>query len=144
MARLNLSREDTRLFELNGKKYGTDPDTVIGPAYPEMGAGVAKFRRLAEKAGSISAMSKAERFAYGSAVENAIKAKHRSALLGASVVLEGPCRDIGDKIRGEHKAALSRCMSAERKARSPSLWGSMYAAAMAEKRSAVAPERLAA
>lgn len=49
-----------------------------GPAYPDLGAGVAKFRRLAVKAGSVMDMPKAERHAYADAIEKAIRAKHRT------------------------------------------------------------------
>lgn len=50
----------------------------FGPEYPDLGAGVAKFRRLAAKAGSVSAMPRAERHAYADAIEKAIRAKHRT------------------------------------------------------------------
>lgn len=142
MARLALSPEAKRLFELNGGKawQSSQAEAVIGPAYPEMGGTVAKFRRVAAAAGSIAAMSKAERWAYGEAVEKAIKSKQRAALLGAQVVLEGPCREIGAKIRAEQKAALSSWPAKVRAARSARVWESMYEAAMAEKWAAAAPE----
>ncbi len=137
-----VTGESLRLFELNGGQAWrqNEAEAVIGPAYPEMGGSVAKFRRVAAKAGSISAMSKAERYAYGEAVEKAIKSKQRSALLGAQVVLEGPCREIGAKIRSEQKAALSSYPAKVRAARSARAWESMYEAAMAEKWAAAAPE----
>lgn len=50
----------------------------FGPIYPDLGAGVAKFRRLAAKAGSIMDMPKAERYAYADAIEKAIHAKNRT------------------------------------------------------------------
>lgn len=46
--------------------------------YPDLGAGVAKWRRVASKAGSIREMSKADRHAYADAIEKAIRAKHRT------------------------------------------------------------------
>jgi hypothetical protein len=49
-----------------------------GPLYPDLGAGVAKYRRLAAKAGSIKEMARADRVAYAEAVEKAIRAKHRT------------------------------------------------------------------
>lgn len=48
------------------------------PPYPDLGAGVAKFRRLAEKAGSIRDMARADVVAYADAIEKAIRAKHRT------------------------------------------------------------------
>ncbi len=53
----------------NGRRY---------PEYPELGAGVAKFRRIAAKAGSVMAMFPWERRAYADAIEKAIRAKHRT------------------------------------------------------------------
>lgn len=55
------------------------PDVLepFGPMYPDLGAGVAKFRRKAAQAGSIREMSKADRRAYADAIEKAIRAKHR-------------------------------------------------------------------
>jgi hypothetical protein len=50
----------------------------FGPLYPNLGAGVAKFRRLATKAGSVRDMAKADRHAYADAIEKAIRAKHRT------------------------------------------------------------------
>ena len=51
---------------------------LANPPYPDLGAGVAKYRRAAMKAGSIMAMAKAERHAYADAIEKAIRAKHRT------------------------------------------------------------------
>ncbi len=50
---LKISAEDRRLMALNGSgKWDYSPDVLLGAAYPEMGASVAKFRRLAASAGS--------------------------------------------------------------------------------------------
>jgi hypothetical protein len=134
---------------------GKDPAKVeclnscLGPAYPEMGATVAKFRRLAAKAGSIAAMPRSERIAYANAIEAAIHAKN-NAWWKSGPALEGPNRDVGAKIRSEHKAALSRAAAAERAARKPAVWEAMYEAAMAAKRKAAeapcvtAPSRMPA
>ncbi len=133
----SLSASERHILNKAGVKYehlsAAEILAQLGPAYPEMGGSVAKFRKLAAKAGSIAAMSKADRFAYGLAVEKAILSKQRAALIGASVQLEGPCRDIGAALRGQHKAALMACPAKERAARKPAVWESMYAAAMAEK-----------
>lgn len=50
----------------------------FGPCYPDLGAGVAKFRLVANKAGSIAAMARADVVAYADAIEKAIRAKHRT------------------------------------------------------------------
>jgi hypothetical protein len=49
-----------------------------GPPYPDLGAGVAKWRKVAAKAGSIAAMDRADVVAYADAIEKAIRAKHRT------------------------------------------------------------------
>lgn len=49
-----------------------------GPPYPDLGAGVAKWRKVANKAGSIAAMVRADVVAYADAIEKAIRAKHRT------------------------------------------------------------------
>lgn len=57
-----VTGESLRLFELNGGQAWrqNEAEAVIGPAYPEMGGSVAKFRRVAAKAGSIAAMVEIE------------------------------------------------------------------------------------
>lgn len=50
----------------------------FGPTYPDLGAGVAKYRRMAASAGSVMEMDKALRHAYADAIEKAIRAKHRT------------------------------------------------------------------
>jgi hypothetical protein len=137
MAR-ELSTEDRRLLELASRPF-SNPDRVIGPAYPEMGGAVAKWRRVAAIAGSISAMSKADRHAYGAAVEAAILSKHRLALVGPAVKLEGPPKDVGAAIRARHAAELANYPARERAARKPAVWEAMYAAAMAEKAKPASP-----
>lgn len=49
-----------------------------GPVYPELGATVARYRRIAAFHGSIKEMPKADRRAYADAIEKAIRAKHRT------------------------------------------------------------------
>lgn len=74
----NLTAEERRLVELNRKTgiYASSK-SILGPAYPNLGATVAKFRRKAAQAGSIGEMLKADRHAYADAVEKAIRAKQR-------------------------------------------------------------------
>lgn len=68
--------------------YETVPEP-FGPVYPDLGAGVAKFRRLATKAGSIRDMAKAERHAYADAIEKAIRAKHRTLHMRPTPAVNG-------------------------------------------------------
>lgn len=49
-----------------------------GPAYPDLGATVAKFRRKANQVGSIREMLPYDRRAYADAIEKAIHAKNRA------------------------------------------------------------------
>ena len=58
--------------------YSSVPPEPFGPVYPDLGAGVAKYRRMAMQAGSVSAMDKTVRHAYADAIEKAIRAKHRT------------------------------------------------------------------
>jgi hypothetical protein len=55
-----------------------------GPPYPDLGANVAKWRRVAAKAGSIAAMARADRRAYAEAIFKAIRAKHRAMHMRAT------------------------------------------------------------
>ena len=68
----------SRAAKLDKAKNAYDIEEPLGPAYPNLGAGVAKFRRLAEKAGSIRAMARADVVAYADAIEKAIRAKQRT------------------------------------------------------------------
>jgi hypothetical protein len=49
----------------------------FGPLYPDLGAGVAKFRRKAAQASSIKNMERADVVAYADAILKAIRAKQR-------------------------------------------------------------------
>ena len=120
-------------------------DRELGPAYPEMGANVAKYRRKAAAAGSVAAMSREDRNAYAAAIEAAIHAKNNAWWKAGAAIAEGPARSVGARIRSEHAAALSRVPAAERAARKPAVWEAMYAAAMAAKRKAAeAPAKMPA
>jgi hypothetical protein len=55
-----------------------EPPEPFGPVYPDLGAGVAKYRRKAMQAGSIKNMSREDRHAYADAIEKSIRAKHRT------------------------------------------------------------------
>lgn len=74
-----LTAEERRLVELNQKPGSyASPESILGPAYPDLGATVAKFRAKANHVGSISEMLPADRHAYADAIEKAIRARHRT------------------------------------------------------------------
>jgi hypothetical protein len=100
----------------------------FGPIYPDLGSGVAKFR----KRGPIAKMAKADRRAYGEAVETAIRAKQRQALMreGTSPRSFEP---IGDARVQRQRQALQAAVASERREREPDEWKKMYEAAMKEK-----------
>ena len=113
-----------------------------GPAYPDLGNAVAKYRRKAASAGSVSEMLPADRHAYGEAVEKAIRAKQRSELQRelpshACRCASGTAYNDGEKIsaamRAKHHAALLACPSQERRARTPQAWKRLYDLAMESK-----------
>lgn len=119
-----------------------------GPAYPDLGNAVAKYRRMATKAGSLSDMLPADRRAYGEAVEKAIRAKQRSELQRelpshAPNCASGTAHNTGEAIhramQAKHRAALLACPSQIRRARKPWEWQSKYNEAMEEKAFASLP-----
>jgi hypothetical protein len=55
-----------------------EAEEKYGPLPYDLGAGVAKFRRKAAQAGSVTAMFPWDRHAYADAIEKAIRAKHRT------------------------------------------------------------------
>ncbi len=112
------------------------------PVYYDLGAGVVKFRRLANKFGSIAEMPKSDRRAYAEVVEKAIRAKQRAALVRELPSFKPNCASgtahttgeaIHNAVREQQRTALLAAPSAIRKARSKSEWRSMYAKAMQEK-----------
>lgn len=113
-----------------------------GPLYPDLGPGVAKYRRMVVSAGGLMAMDKAMRHAYGEAVEKAIRAKQRSelqrelpthAVRCASGTNHSDGADIHEAIRRRQRAALLACPAQYRRDRPDNVWREMYAEAMAEK-----------
>lgn len=114
-----------------------------GPPYPDLGAGVAKFRRRALS--GLAVMEPVDRRAYGEAVERAIKSKQRSELLGGGAAPAPVIRDMGAHLRAKHRAELMAHVVSVRRKRTPDQWLAMYEEAMnankAGKQSAV-PEKL--
>ena len=126
-------------------------NTHPGPLYPDLGAGVAKYRRMAGK-GGVAKMPPAMRYAYGEAVEKAILAKQRSELqrelpTHAPRCPSGCASPDGDVIhrhmQNKQRAALLACPAMERRARTPQQWAEMYEEAMADKRKREADAKLA-
>jgi hypothetical protein len=120
-----------------------NPPEMFGPVYPDMGATVAKFRKMAASAGGIAEMLPAFRRAYGEAVEKAILAKQRAELQRELPSHRCHCtsgtnhndgRKISAAMRAKQHAALLAYPSAERRARPAHVWQSMYEQAMADKR----------
>ena len=109
------------------------------PPYPDLGAGVAKYRRKAMKVGSVMAMSREDRHAYADAIEKAIRAKHRmlhmkptpsvnagwykSPSITRLLRYENPIPMVGDRWDGRGNAWANREKA-------------VYAAAMVAKRAA--------
>jgi hypothetical protein len=113
-----------------------------GPSYPELGTGVAKYRKLIRE--GLAALSKAERQAYGDAIEKAIRAKQRSELQRELPTHRVSCASGTDHNTGEaiHKAILAQHRARTqawpgqiRRARTDAEWREMYEQAMSEKNS---------
>jgi hypothetical protein len=118
----------------------------FGPVYPEL-AGMAKHRKAARN--GLSAMPRAERQAYGLAVETAIRAKQRAELQRVFTSHNCSCASgtnhndgaaIHKAMQAKQRAALLAAPSAERRARKPAEWRRLYDAAMADKRKREAQE----
>lgn len=120
----------------------------FGPMYPDLGSGVAKYRRMAVGTGGLMAMDRQFRQAYGEAVEKAIRAKQRSELQRelpthavhcASGTNHSDGADIHEAIRRRQRAALLACPSQYRRDRPDHVWREMFVEAMAEKAARNAP-----
>ena len=114
-----------------------------GPAYPDLGPGVAKLRRRARD--GLAAMDPVDRKAYGEAVEAAIKSKQRSELLRDGPAPPPIVKDVGAHLRSQMRAALLAYPGQARRKRTPDEWQKLYEEAMnankAGKQGAV-PEKL--
>lgn len=108
----------------------------LGAAYPELGPSVAKYRRIAAGVGSVAAMSREDRHAYGAAIEKRIRALQIQELhAGRPAVPDTAAdRDVGATLRAQHRARLTASIGKERRERKPEKWKEMYEAAMEEKR----------
>lgn len=117
-----------------------------GPAYPDLGAGVAKYRRLARH--GLADLTREERHAYGEAVERAVRAKQRSELQRELPSFKPNCasgtaHNTGDAIhkavQAQHRARTLAWPSQIRRARTRWEWEEMYERAMSEKRARERP-----
>lgn len=121
-------------------------DTIIipepfGPVYPDLGAGVAKYRRKANYVGSLREMLPGDRRAYGEAVEKAILAKQRAELQSFCTRAVAPSRaePIGKARLAWLNGQLLAYPAKERAKRTEQELRAMYAHAMHEKRRASPP-----
>ena len=121
----------------------------FGPMYPDLGTGVAKYRRMARK-GGVQKLPEAIRWAYGEAIEKAIRAKQRNELQRELPTHACHCASgssspdgIGEFMRRKQRAALAACPAQERRARTPQQWEEMYERAMADKRKREADAKMA-
>ena len=110
------------------------------PPYPDLGAGVAKYRRMARD-GGVQQLPEAIRWAYGEAIEKAIRAMQRSELqrelpnhaCGCASGCSKP-DGIGDHMRQKQRSDLLAYPGKVRRHRTSEQWQALYDAAMAEKR----------
>ena len=127
-------------------------NTHPGPAYPDLGASVAKYRRMVPKSGGVQKLPKQIRLAYGEAIEKAIRAKQRSELQRDTAPPPIRCASgcprpegIGEWMCNKQRAELQASVARDRREREPSEWREMYDEAMADKRrreaEAKAPKR---
>lgn len=117
----------------------------FGPDYNISSSGLDKFRRLARKSGGVAKLEKAERHAYGEAVEKAILAKQRSdlqrelpghACLCASGTWHSDGAAIIRAVQAQQRAALQACPS-RNAGLSAGQWQDLYEETMKEKRNRV-------
>lgn len=115
----------------------------FGPHYPTMPAAVQKHRRVAARAGSVAAMGKAERQAYGAAVEQAILSLQRAAFTRAYAPPPANCASgtfantadaIEKAVRARQARELAAACRQDREGRSDATVQALYDAAMAAKR----------
>jgi hypothetical protein len=113
----------------------------VGPEYTITSAALQNHRRAARK-GGLSAMTKADRNAYGEAVEKAVLSAQRSALLREGSPLPSGC-GYGKALLAKLNAQLLAYPDKVRRARTDAEWREMYARAMAEKAEAEEARKMA-
>lgn len=121
---------------------------LLCPPYVVTSAALSKYRWLARQ--GLAALTKEERRAYGSAVEQAILAKQRSELLASLGRPANPkprCAsgtgfsngaDIHEAIKQQQRHALFAAPSQIRRRRTGAEWRQLYNEAMAAKAAAAA------
>ena len=108
----------------------------FGPLYPDLGASVAKFRRIENP-------TREQRVAHADAIEKAILAKQRQALQREVPSIPASCESgtwhnnadgkVGAAIRQQHRTALFAYVDTVRRERTPKQWEKLYKEAMKEK-----------
>jgi hypothetical protein len=115
----------------------------FGPVYPELGAGVAKYRKRMGD-GGLADLTREERRAYADAIETSIRAKQRSALLRVTQTHNVDCASgtnhnckhaLHKALKEQQRSALLACPAEIRRKRTAAEWQEMYEDAMQEKRS---------
>ena len=118
-------------------------DTQFAEYPRDLGATVAKFRRMANAAGGLKGVLYAERRAYGEAVEKAIRAKQSAELRREFSTPRCNCAsgtnyttgaEIHAAVQQQQRNMVLGWAAAIRKARTDAEWAQMYDAAMREKR----------
>lgn len=113
---------------------------ATGPDYTISSPALVKHRRKAGE--GLASLPRAERQAYGAAVEAAVLAAQRRQLATAGEVMPRPrCASgtwhndgaaIHDAVRDQQRRSLLACASQIRRARTPEQWERMYREAMPE------------
>ena len=124
------------------RTYQEREDDLHNPRYDIGSAQLTKFRKLARH--GLNTLSRAEIENYADAVEQAVLASQRAAVMGTrEVVFKAGCAsgtfhnngaDVIKAVLHQQRAALAACPSQERRARTPNQWQAMYDEAMAQKR----------
>jgi hypothetical protein len=131
----------------NRKETMPEIEEPFGPAYNIESAALKTFRARARRGAPYNP-------AYAEAIEKAVLARQRAeAGIGlpaakpkchcASGTAYSDGRDIHKAVRAQQAAALARCPSQERRARTPAQWLAMYQVAMEAKAKAAIEARVA-
>jgi hypothetical protein len=122
-------------------------DCTKGPAYYQLGSGVAKFRKIPR-----DRLTDAQRVAYSTALVEAVRSKQRQALQRELPTIAPSCASrtwhnghidtsgrvvpsdkIGPAIRAQQRAELAAYPDKVRRERTPEKWEALYKAAMGDR-----------
>jgi hypothetical protein len=118
------------------RKANDCPEGQHGPVFDVNGAGLARWRKSTRD--GLGSITRAERRAYGQAVEDAVLAMQARQFIREACeantrpnCASGSWDEFpGDAVRRQQAAALAACPAKERAARSPHEWESAYCEAM--------------